>query len=340
MSEGSSKRKKSRRLFVEGDILGYPLPDASDMEQDPEFPDFWFDANADVFDGMEEMLALIHKSRPTKPAVDNLRLCLGCGNTLYRTDRYVLQRLGMNRLDALFFSLVPELARLTERTSYGEHPRIGRLEEASGYLASNFIGLQDEYFYLFCLNHHGKLKERVLLHKGIEDRALFDLNTVTTEMMRADPAAIIVAHNHPQGTLRPSEADILCTEELLNSCAMLGIPLLDHVIVADGAVVSLRDNGFIPEAVWLEQDPGSALLRAWLQEKPPIKEKPAKILSPEEEAAAAEKKRQAERRLRLHRMDNARREHRRRIQQAEKAMRVYRRLCIQDILDQEKHPQG
>ena len=273
-----------------------------------------------------------------KPAVDNLRLCLGSGNALYRSDRYVLQRLGMNHLDAMLFSLIPEITRLSERTSYGEHPKIGRLMEASSYLASNFIGLQDEHFYLFCLNHHGKLKERVLLHKGIEDRALFSLNTVTTEMMRADAAAIIVAHNHPLGTPRPSEPDILCTEELLNSCTMLGIPLLDHIIVAGDMVVSLRDNGFIPEPVWLEQDPGSSLLRGWLQDPPPPKEKPARALTPEEAAAAAEKERQAAHRQRLHKMDNARREYRRRIQQAEKAMRVYRRMCMLEALDEEKHP--
>ena len=332
----ASRKKTKRAPKLECGLLDYRLSERTDETAEPEFPHFTHGHNKAVFDTVEGMLRHIHKSRDYGPIVDNLRLCFGSANSMFRADRYVLEHLGLSRLDALFFSLVPEVARYTERTSYGEHPKIGRLKEAASYLVSNFIGMQDEHFYLFCVNHHGKLKERVLLHKGIEDRALFSLNKLMTEVLRADPAAIIVAHNHPRGTLRPSDADILCTEDIINAAAMLGVPLLDHVVVANRTAVSMRDNAFIPERIWLAQDPDNYFLRTWLEDPPPKKEKKPKVLTPEEAAAAAEKERQAIRRKRHKQMEKAQREYRRRTKQAERALKLYRRLWVIETIDTKK----
>ena len=334
MSRSASARKKAelRRKIAETDALNKPMPPLP-QDGDTDHPDYFHGPNKEIFDTVEDMLRLIHKREDPRQTVDKMRLCFGCGNAMFRADRYVLEKLGMNRLDAIFFSLVPEISRYTERTSYGEHPDISRLETASRYLVSNFVGLQIECFYLFCVNQHGRLKARILLHKGIEDRALFSLNRLMTEVLRADPAAIIVAHNHPRGTLRPSEADIRCTEDIINAAAMLDVPLLDHVIVANRSAVSLRDNGFIPEKFWLAQDPDNRFLRNWLLPPPPKKEKKPKVLTPEELAAAREKEIQSLRRHRRRQMEKAQRQYRSHMRQAEKALRIYRQLCTIEAMD-------
>jgi len=59
-------------------------------------------------------------------------------------------------------------------------------------------------------------------------------------------AAIIVAHNHPSGDLSPSAEDLAVTKMLRNAGALLGIPLLDHIIVSRRGHVSLQESGSFP----------------------------------------------------------------------------------------------
>jgi len=65
--------------------------------------------------------------------------------------------------------------------------------------------------------------------------------------VREAAAALIVVHNHPSGDPEPSEEDIAVTRRLGEAGHILGIPLLDHVVVAEDGQVSLRER--------LRQDP-------------------------------------------------------------------------------------
>ena len=56
-------------------------------------------------------------------------------------------------------------------------------------------------------------------------------------------ASIIIAHNHPSGTLRPSAADIRITERLKEVAKLVGIDLLDHLIVSREGYYSFADEG-------------------------------------------------------------------------------------------------
>jgi DNA repair protein RadC len=61
--------------------------------------------------------------------------------------------------------------------------------------------------------------------------------------IRRNAAAVALAHNHPSGDPRPSQEDVLVTERLVEAGKLLGIEVLDHVILADGRYVSLRQAG-------------------------------------------------------------------------------------------------
>jgi DNA repair protein RadC len=53
--------------------------------------------------------------------------------------------------------------------------------------------------------------------------------------------AVIIGHNHPSGTTEPTNADIIVTEQLLQAGKLLGIELLDHLILAEGKYVSIKE---------------------------------------------------------------------------------------------------
>jgi len=58
-------------------------------------------------------------------------------------------------------------------------------------------------------------------------------------------SAVIVGHNHPSGCVTPSTEDLLLTERLKDAGALLGLPLLDHIIVTDSTHNSLAEMGVI-----------------------------------------------------------------------------------------------
>jgi DNA repair protein RadC len=79
---------------------------------------------------------------------------------------------------------------------------------------------------------------------------LLDCNQVHPREVFADPlmdraAAIIVAHNHPSGTLEPSAEDLALTRRLQKAGELLGIKVLDHLILGPGGYASMRQLGHI-----------------------------------------------------------------------------------------------
>lgn len=315
-----------------------PVP-AMDQWPDSEFSSFKKGHNALVFDNVERMLGHLHKRVDPRPTTDRLRVCMGSARTMYRSDRHVFQLLGVHHIDALAFSIIPDFCRFVESRSYGEHPQIGRFMFARDYVAAQFIGRQDEHLYLFCINARGTLKEPVVLHRGVEDRAIFSMPRLMMEVMRYRPSAVLLAHNHPGGTMRPSQDDILCTRQVIDALTLIGIPLLDHLIIAERQAISMRENGFIPECVWMSQHPKHYLLRNWLLPPPPKKPKKPKVLTPEQQAAAAARALRARRREWLHQISMARALLRRSKADAERAMKVYRRMQAKENAYRRAHPE-
>lgn len=62
------------------------------------------------------------------------------------------------------------------------------------------------------------------------------------EVIKRGATRVIVAHNHPSGSLEPSQEDISLTRQLLKGSQILGIPLLDHLILGNGDWSSIRQN--------------------------------------------------------------------------------------------------
>lgn len=225
------------------------------------------EANVRAFRDVEGMLDHRHIHQDNKQLTDTLRSRFATAESMFSAGAYSLERLGMHPHDALLISQIPALARYVAHTRYGNHPQVGRLPLAAAYLRTNFIGLQVEEFYLLCIDVRGRLMENVFLNRGIEDSALFDLHQVLANVMRISPNAVVISHNHPGRTMRPSQDDIECTYDMIEALSTVGIPLLDHVLIAGNEAVSLRENGFIPASVWIDQKPENKLLINWLSDK-------------------------------------------------------------------------
>jgi len=104
---------------------------------------------------------------------------------------------------------------------------------------------RQEYFVCLSLNGANEVIENRVVTVG-----LLDSNQVHPREVFADPledraAAVIFAHNHPSGTLKPSPEDIALTRRLVEAGRLLGINVLDHLIVTKRGYLSLKQAGYL-----------------------------------------------------------------------------------------------
>jgi DNA repair protein RadC len=102
-----------------------------------------------------------------------------------------------------------------------------------------------EEFWSVSLNAKNKLLARHFITRGTLTSSLVHPREVFEKAIRDSAAAMIVVHNHPSGDPDPSPEDRKITSILAEGGRLLGIPLLDHVIIASKKYFSFKDSGLL-----------------------------------------------------------------------------------------------
>ena len=105
--------------------------------------------------------------------------------------------------------------------------------------------LPHEEFWIVYLNNSNKVIQQNQLSKGGITGTLVDVRLALKTALEVGATGIILAHNHPSGTLKPSEADKQLTHKLKIAAQSLDITVLDHLIVTENAYFSFADEGLI-----------------------------------------------------------------------------------------------
>ncbi len=142
------------------------------------------------------------------------------------------------RLEAAF-----ELARRRARASLPERPRIVSTEDVLRIVAPELRDEPIEVFRVLLLDARNRCLASVEVARGILNSSLVHPREVYRPALLAGANAVIVAHNHPSGDPEPSTEDDGVTRRLAGTGALVGIPLLDHVVIGDGVHVSYRGRG-------------------------------------------------------------------------------------------------
>jgi DNA repair protein RadC len=102
--------------------------------------------------------------------------------------------------------------------------------------------LQHEEFWIIYLNNSNKVLQNNQLSKGGITGTLVDVRLVLKNALEVGATGLILAHNHPSGTLKPSVADKQITTKLKNAAESLDIKVLDHLIITEKAYFSFADE--------------------------------------------------------------------------------------------------
>ena len=115
------------------------------------------------------------------------------------------------------------------------------------YLLPYFHGEHEEVVYLLCLDAKCKALDCVLIHRGGVNVASIAARKVVKTALDANATSVVLAHNHPSGLALPSPEDRQTTLVLKRALEAVGVVLADHIIVADGDFVSMRDDGILED---------------------------------------------------------------------------------------------
>jgi len=135
------------------------------------------------------------------------------------------------------------LARLVSLQGQTDRPvGITSAADAAALLRPYLQLAEQEYFFVLLLNTRNiPIGEPLEISHGSVHTAIVRTGEVFRPAVRANAASIIVAHNHPSNTEpSPSPEDVAVTRVLVKTGELLDIPLLDHLILSNGAFVSLK----------------------------------------------------------------------------------------------------
>jgi len=136
-----------------------------------------------------------------------------------------------------------ELGRRAQVEAAVPKPRIRGPEDVVALVGPLLADLDQEEFHVLVLNARHEVTCRRMLTRGILDASLIHPREVFRLAVEEAAAAVILAHNHPSGDPTPSPEDRAVTRQMVEAGRTLGIPVLDHVVLADGAWASLMEGG-------------------------------------------------------------------------------------------------
>jgi DNA repair protein RadC len=137
-----------------------------------------------------------------------------------------------------------ELGRRIGQVRNPGRPVISSPADVDRLLRGRIANLDRENFIVVLLNTKNEVIGTPLVSVGTLSAALIHPREVFKPAIRSSAASVILAHNHPSGTVEPSREDSEVTRRLGEAAAILGIEVLDHVIVGDGHF-SMKEHGIL-----------------------------------------------------------------------------------------------
>lgn len=152
---------------------------------------------------------------------------------------------GIGEAKAISIIAALEIGRRRSDTEEAVLDMISVSKDAYNVIKRFLVDLNHEEFWILLLNQNSKVLGKELISKGGVAGTYADPKVIFNIALRYQAASIILAHNHPSGNLKPSQADIDLTKKMVNAGKMLDIKILDHLIVIDKGYYSMADEGVI-----------------------------------------------------------------------------------------------
>lgn len=160
-----------------------------------------------------------------------------------RSIKDLMKYKGVGEAKAISISATLEIARRKGIEEKTLNPIIRSSKDCFNQLRSIFEDLQHEEFYVLCLNRANRVISIEQISKGGISGTVADGKIIFKKALEHNTSSMILAHNHPSGQLKPSEADKKLTKQMSEFGKMIDLQVLDHLIIAEGDYFSFADEG-------------------------------------------------------------------------------------------------
>lgn len=150
---------------------------------------------------------------------------------------------GVGSNSAILIKLFPALMREYNKQESRQMNALINNNSAKKYVENLFVGVPNEEFYVICLNAKSEVVDMKEMGSGTASKVDIQIRKITDYVIRQNCDRIIIAHNHPAGTSKPSDDDLRMTHKLFNSCVLNDIDILDHIIYSPSDTYSFAEKG-------------------------------------------------------------------------------------------------
>lgn len=198
-----------------------------------------------------ELLAiLIHHGTKNKTAVDLARDTLRLGkdnlNELGKLSVKELMKIkGIGEAKAITITAALELGRRRQVSTSLDKTVVHTSADIALFLQAKMSDLRREVFAVLYLNRANKINHFEIISEGGITGTVADPRLILRKALEEDAVSIILCHNHPSGSLKPSRADEELTGKIKEASRFLDIRLLDHIIVSEEGYYSFADEGIL-----------------------------------------------------------------------------------------------
>ena len=183
----------------------------------------------------EELLSIIlrtgTKNYNVKELSNNILSSIDSINDLNNISLEELSNIkGIGLVKAITLKASIELGKRVSNIEITNNMKLNNSDLIHEAFKSLFIGLKQEKLLAIYLDNKKRLISYKFITMGTKDQTILHPRDVIYNAIKCNASAIIIMHNHPSLDISPSNADIEMTNTLINSCNIVGIPLLDHLI--------------------------------------------------------------------------------------------------------------
>lgn len=138
-----------------------------------------------------------------------------------------------------------ELGRRCVAVPTPDRPTITSARGAAAVLIPRFGAMSVEVFGFLALDRRRRLTRVTLVSQGNAEQTAAHPRHVFRLALQADASAVVLFHTHPSGDPTPSSDDVAVTRRLILAGEVLGVPVLDHVVVAQATYFSFQESGLL-----------------------------------------------------------------------------------------------
>lgn len=205
---------------------------------------------ADNLSNSELLAILIHNGTPKKSALDLAREILKLGqDNLNELGRLTLKDLtsikGIGEAKAVTIAAALELGRRRMSGNALQRDVVAGSKQVALFLREKLKDLSHEIFAVIYLNLSQKILGFEILSEGGITGTVADPRIILRKAIEKGAVKLILCHNHPSGSLKPSRADEMLTSKIKEGAKLIDIDVIDHIIVSEAGYFSFADEGLL-----------------------------------------------------------------------------------------------